>query len=141
MALMLSCEIDKGAEPVLVTVKLFELLWPATTLPKLKLAGEIEMAGCTPAPVTEIVSGEPGASLVTLTEPVTFPAAAGAKVTERVAVAEGFSVAGVAIPLTETPVPVAAIPEMLTAAFPEFVKITCFTELVPEFTFPKLKLP
>jgi len=42
---MLSCEIVKVAEPVFVTVKLFELFCPATMLPKLKLAGEIEIAG------------------------------------------------------------------------------------------------
>jgi hypothetical protein len=137
---MLSCEIVKLAEPVFVTVKLFELFWPATTLPKLKLAGEIEMAGWTPTPLTGMVSGEPDALLVTVMDPVTFPAAVGANVTDKVAVAEGFSVAGVVIPLTETPVPVAATLEMLTAAVPEFVRTTCFTEFVPVFTFPKLRL-
>jgi len=73
-------------------------------------------------------------------DPATLPVAVGANVTDKVAVAEGFSVAGVVIPLTETPVPVATTLEMLTAALPEFVRITCFTELVPVLTFPKLRL-
>ena len=113
---------------------------PSTILPKLKLAGETVNPGCTPTPLTGIVSGEPGASLVTVTDPVTLPAAVGAKVTDKVAVADGFSVAGAVTPLTETPVPVAATAEMFTAAVPEFVKTTCFTEFAPVFTFPKLKL-
>jgi hypothetical protein len=137
---MLNCEIDNGAEPVFVMVNDFEEFWPSTTLPKLKLAGDTANPGCTPAPLTEIVSGEFGASLATVTDPLTLPAEVGANVTDNVAVAEGFNVAGAVTPLTETPAPVAVTAEIFTAAVPEFVNVTCFTELAPVFTLPKLKL-
>jgi len=137
---MLNCEIVSEAEPVLVTVNDFVEFCPLTMLPKLKLAGETDNPACTPVPLTGIVSGDPDALLVTVMDPVTLPVAVGANVTDNVAVADGFSVAGTVMPLTETPVPVAATEEMLTAAVPEFVKMTCFTEFAPVFTFPKLKL-
>jgi hypothetical protein len=50
--------------------------------------------------------------LVTLTDPVTAPVALGANLTDRVAVADGLSVAGVVIPLTEKPVPETDTPEI-----------------------------
>jgi hypothetical protein len=137
---MLSCEIVNEAEPVLVTVNDFVEFWPLTMLPKLKLAGETDIPGCTPVPLTGIVSGDPETLLVTETDPVTLPAAVGANVTDNVAVADGFRVAGTVTPLTEIPVPVAATAEMLTAAVPELVNTTCFTEFAPVFTFPKLRL-
>ena len=65
-----------------------------------------------PVPVSEIERGEPLASLVTVTLPVTLPAAVGANLTVNVAVCEAFSVAGTVMPLTLNPVPLAEIPEM-----------------------------
>ena len=38
------------------------------------------------------------------------------------------------------PVPVAFTPEIVTFAFPLFVRITLSDLVVPSFTFPKLKL-
>jgi len=68
--------------------------------------------------------------------PLTAPAAAGANVTERVAVAEGFNVAGTVTPLAVNPAPVMDTAVICTAAVPEFVSVICFTELVPVPMFP-----
>ena len=91
-------------------------------------------------PLKAIVSGELDASLVTVTDPVALPATVGAKRTVSVAVCEGFSVAGVVIPLTEKPVPVVLTAEMCTAALPALVTTTCPLVLLPTATVPKLKL-
>ena len=80
--------------------------------------------------------GDPGLLLVIVRLPLAVPVAAGAKVTDKVAVAEGFNVVGTVTPLAVNPVPVADIPVICTAAVPEFVSVTCFTELVPVPTFP-----
>ena len=93
---------------------------------------------CTPVPLTGMVRGDPFALLVTVTLPVVLPAAVGRNTTFKVAVAEGFSVAGVVIPVTEKPVPVTEILEIFTADVPLFVKTTCLVELEPVATLPKL---
>ena len=68
--------------------------------------------------------------------PVIAPVAVGAKVTDKVAVAEGFNVVGTVKPLAVKPVPVMEIPVICTAPVPAFVSVICFTELVPVPTFP-----
>ena len=95
-----------------MTVKLWEDVWPSTTLPKLKLVGETANPGCTPVPLIGIVKGDPGALLVTVIDPEAFPAVVGANVTDNVAWLEAFSVRGVATPVTVNPVPVAATAEI-----------------------------
>ena len=133
-----SCEIVSDALPVLVTVNVCDFVCPSTTLPKAKLAGETPNPACTPVPFTGIVRGDPLASLVTVTLPVALPAAVGANTMFNVAVDEGFKVAGVVMPFTVKPVPVAAIFEICTAALPVFVRTTCCVELEPVATLPKL---
>ena len=106
----------------------------------MKLAGETLKAGCVPVPLNAIVRGEFEALLVTVTAPVTLPAADGANVAVSVTVCDGFSVAGVVNPVTENPVPVAATLVMFTAALPELVKTMFCGALVPTATVPKLTL-
>ena len=137
---MLSCEIVSEAVPELVTVKVCDLVCPLTTLPKLKLAGLIVNPGCTPVPLTGIASGDPDALLVTDTVPDAFPAVVGANVTDKVTWLDAFKVIGVVAPLTANPVPVTPTAVICTGLVPAFVTTTCFTELLPVETFPKLKL-
>lgn len=77
---------------------------------------------------------------VTTRFPLTAPTAVGANVTDKVAVAEGFTVAGTVIPVAVKPAPVSEIALICTAAVPVFVSVICFTELVPVPTLPKLRL-
>ena len=80
------------------------------------------------------------ALLVTVTDPVTLPAAEGANATVSVAVSDGFSVQGAVKPLTEYPLPVTVTAEIVTAAFPVLVMTTCWLALQPVATVPKLTL-
>lgn len=125
---------------MLVTVKVCDFVRPSTTLPKLKLVGEMLIPACVPVPLKTIVSGEPVALLVTVTAPLAAPAVVGANFTERVAVCDGANVAGVVNPLTLKPVPLALTPEIWTEAFPVFVRMTCCVELLPATILPKLML-
>lgn len=79
--LALTWETVKAAEPLLVIVTDLEADWPSKTLPKLRLAGETLMPGCTPVPVRLNPGAAPGASLVMATVPPTWPVAVGAKFT------------------------------------------------------------
>ena len=94
--------------------------------------------GCTPVPLTGIVSGDPDELLVTVRVPETAPAALGANVTVNVTCPDGLTVAGVVTPLTENPVPVIETAEIDAAAVPVFVTTTCFAEPLFVATFPKL---
>jgi hypothetical protein len=69
---------------VLVTLKVCDFVCPSMTLPKLNVAGETFSPACTPVPLRAIVSGEPFASLVTVTVPEALAAVVGAKPTFRV---------------------------------------------------------
>ena len=95
-----------------VILKLCDLVCPSSTLPKSKVAGERLNPGWAPEPLRAIVSGEPVASLVTVTLPVTFPVVVGPNVTARIAACDGLIVAGVLRPLTLNPGPVDAILEI-----------------------------
>ena len=65
--------------PVFVTVTGTDLLLPTVTLPKLTLLGlAVREPAARPVPDNEMLSGELDASDVTLTEPLTAPALAGA---------------------------------------------------------------
>ena len=138
----LTAEMCTSVLPVLVMTTCFEELDPEVTLPKLRLVGFAlsvpEVATPIPERVKESVEFE--ASLVTVMPPVALPALVGANVTVRVAVWEGFTVAGTVMPLTLKPLPLVVMAEMWTAALPVFVITICLAELEPVFTFPKLRL-
>ena len=68
----------------MVTLNVCDFVCPSTILPKLNVAGEIFRPACTPVPVKGMVSGEPFASLVTVTVPEVLAAVTGAKPTVRV---------------------------------------------------------
>jgi len=95
---------------------------------------------CAPVPDRAIVAGEPVALLVTVTEPVAFPATVGAKITLNVRLWVGVRVTGVFAPLRLNPVPEAATLEMATLALPVLVTVTVCAAEVPVFTLPKLRL-
>jgi hypothetical protein len=96
--------------------------------------------GWTPVPDRVIVAGEFEASLVTLTLPVTLPAAAGAKVALKLAVCREVRTSPAGRPLAVKPGPAMMTLEMLILALPEFVKVTPKTLLLPTVTFPKLRV-
>jgi hypothetical protein len=77
---------------VFVRVKVCDFVCPSTTLPYAKLDGVTDNPACTPVPLTEIFSGDPFASLITVMVPETLPPVVGAKTTFKIAVADGFSV-------------------------------------------------
>ena len=85
---MLSLESARLALPVFERVTVFDELLPIGTLPKLNEFVEDEICGldkeATPLPVNEILTvRESPASISTVTVPVSFPAAVGAKLTEK----------------------------------------------------------
>lgn len=138
--LAMICAIVSAAEPVFVTVKFCDLVWPSTILPKLKLVGVTLRPACAPVPLKLIVIGDPLALLVITIDPLTLPPAVGAKFTLSVTVSEGLSEAGAVIPLNVNTGPLGEILEICTAAFPVFVSATCCVELAPTATLPKLRL-
>jgi hypothetical protein len=96
--------------------------------------------GCTAVPAREIASGEFVALLVTVTVPVTFPVAAGAKVTFSVAVCPAVRMVPVGTPLALNPAPEMLRLEMVMFAAPELVKVTGRMLLLPTVTLLKFKL-
>jgi hypothetical protein len=85
--------------------------------------------------------GESVALLVSERLPVTLPAAAGAKLTLKLAVWPALSASGSVGPVKLKPVPVIAACETVTLAVPVFAKVTAWVLLVlPTVTSPKLRL-
>ena len=70
--------------------------------------------------------------------PVAVPAELGAKRTLSVALDPGWRAVGTANPLMLKPAPETLAAVIVNAAFPEFVRITCWVELLPTLTLPKL---
>lgn len=93
-----------------------------------------------PVPVKAIVSGEPGALLVTDTLPLAAPAVVGANVTVKVVVCPAFRLAGADHPLSVNPVPEMECAEIETAEVPVFVNVTDTGAVEPTATLPKLSL-
>ena len=89
-------------------------------------------------PDSVTVAGEPVASLVMVTEPVTLPAAVGANCTATVVFCEGDKLTGEFG--AEKPVPVVLTCEMFTLELPVFVIVMVCAAELPVFTFPKLRL-
>lgn len=81
--------------------------------------------------------GETVAVLVTVTVPVSPPAALGLKITPNVRLCPALRVTGVPAPLRVNPAPLSVICEILTLALPESVTVTLCVDDDPVFTFPK----
>lgn len=133
-----SCEMVRFAVPVLVMVTGCVFDCPSTRLPKVMLAGEMLIAGCTPVPESANPGAVPGASLVIPTVPPTTPVAVGAKVTCTCADCPAAKVAGVARPVSLKPAPEANTCEMCTAPWPLLVIVAESTLLPPTKTFPNV---
>jgi len=120
-------------------------LYPATTdaLAVQLSATEAEEGGgfdVAPVPEREIAAGEFEASLVTVTLPELSPAAAGAKVTFRVAFCPGVKIWPDETPLAVYPAPEMVTFEIVTLEFPPLVKTTGRVLLLPTLTVEKLRL-
>ena len=115
-----------------------DFVCPSITLPKLKLAGEIDRPACAPVPLNATCKGELDASLLIVIVPVILPTVVGANEAVIVALCDVLSVMGVVTPLEVMPAPVLVMLEILTAAFPVFVKTICFCTELPIATDPKL---
>ena len=125
--------------PVLVKEELKSLLLPTFTLPKLRL-GVLNVSSCVPAspdPLNAMANGELGALLVSEIEPVTGPAAPGAKTALNVVFEPAGIVIGVLRPVIVNPVPVTLACEITRLAVPLLVKLIVCELLVPVETFPK----
>jgi hypothetical protein len=78
--------------------------------------------------------------LVTISRPVTAPAAAGLNCTVSVTVCLGFKVTGKLAPERVNPVPVKVAALIVTGAVPLEVRVTGWVDVEPTATLPKLKL-
>jgi hypothetical protein len=93
--------------PVFVTDSDSELLFPTSTLPKLRLVGLDDKApGVTPVPLTGMVKVGLEAFEVMVMLPLAAAAALGAKLTLKLELCPAASVTGVVTPLKLNPVPV-----------------------------------
>jgi hypothetical protein len=125
--------------PVFVNEELKSVLFPTFTLPKLRL-GVLNVSSCVPVspdPLSAIVSVELGALLVSEIEPVTAPAAPGAKTALNVVFEPAGIVIGALRPAMLNPVPVTVAFEITKLDVPLFVKLIVCELLVPVETFPK----
>ncbi len=122
--------------PVLVSVTACVLLWPTVTFEKFSVEGEIESPDWVPVAVSEIISGEFEASLITVIEPLIAPAAVGANCTCTVLLCPTAREPD-GLPLTtEKPVPVRDACEMFTVAVPVLVIVTLWLPVLPTATLP-----
>ena len=126
--------------PVLVIVRACEPELPTTTLPKLRLVGLSESAGCVPFPAREATVGELCALLFSETVPDALPGAVGANCALKVLDCPGARESGKLNPLMPKPAPVTLPCEIFKLAVPELVKVTVWASVVPTTTFPKLTL-
>jgi len=94
----------------------------------------------TPVPLTEMVSGEPGALLVSEIDPLALPAEVGVKTALNVELFPGLMLNGVAMPLRLNPAPEIWACEMVTVAVPELVRLIVCELLFPTVTLPKAAL-
>ena len=112
------------------------------TLPKSKLVGlaPSREVAATPVPLTGIAKGEPGALLVSDTDPFTRPAEVGEKTTLKDEFLPALIDVGKVRPVILKPAPVALPAEIVSVAVPLFVMVIVCELLVPVVTFPKLTL-
>jgi hypothetical protein len=93
-----------------------------------------------PVPDKATVAGEFVALLVTVTLPLTLPAAVGANAIVSVTDWLGVKTVPPDTPLALYPAPVTATLDMVTLEFPLFVSVTLAEPLLPTLTLPKLTL-
>lgn len=113
---------------------------PTIALPKLRLAGLSESAGCVPVPAREATVGELCALLFIETVPDALPGAVGANCALKVLDCPGARETGKLNPLMPKPAPLTLPCEIFKLAVPEFVKVTVWALADPTITFPKVTL-
>jgi hypothetical protein len=125
--------------PLLVSVVVNELLLLTLTLPKARLdvLSPSTRVAATPVPLREIVSGDVGALLTSVIDPVTLPAALGPSTALNVAALPAAMVTGAVIPVVLKPAPVTATEEIVRVSLPPFVSLMVCELFVPIATFPK----
>ena len=101
---------------------------------------ELGAGAATPVPDTAKVFSPFEASLLMVMLPATSPAAAGSKLTFRVAVCDGARISPLDNPLTFRPAPERITFEMVTFEPPTFDTVMVFEALLPTFSFPKAML-
>ena len=108
-------------------------LVPTTTLPTGKVAGVAVNcpAAIVPVPARDIDKVGLDPLDVTATLPLALPAAAGVKVTVKVALCAAASVTGVEIPLNAKPVPLIPTLEIVRVEPPVFVTLSDNRRLLP----------
>jgi hypothetical protein len=122
----------------LVSVVVNELLLPTLTLPKLKLdeLSPRRRVAATPVPLREIVNGELGALLTSVTDPVTLPAALGPNTALNVVALPAAIVTGAVIPVVLKPAPETVTEEIVTVELPPLFRLTVCELFVPVVTLP-----
>ena len=135
-----ACVTLSAEVPELVMVTGCDLEVPLTMFPKLKLAGDTVIPGCTPVPERDKVVGEVGMSLTADRVLFVVTPDVGAYFTCSTADCPGFNVAGSTRPVTVMWLSATLICEMCTAAWPEFVKDAGKMALPPVTMFPKARL-
>lgn len=137
LLLLLAAEIVTG-DPVASTVAFIDLFPPATTLPKLRLVGEIvNWPAAISAPERAIFSVEFLAVDTRPSIPLAEPAESGVNVTVKVSLSFGERFAGRLSPFTEKPDPLMFAAEMVTAEPPVLVTVSDKSELLLLGTLPK----
>ena len=128
--------------PTLVSVAPCEFVLPSSTSPKSRLAAldDKPVVGVTALAVAVIVSGELGASLITVTDPLAGPAELGAKTTLNVALEPAATFTGIVKPLMLNPAPVTVALEIVASAVPLLSSAIVCELLDPVATFAKLAL-
>lgn len=126
--------------PVFWIVTLCDPLLPVVTLPNARLAGDTEIAGAAaaaPVPVMLTILLEVDALLEIETLPDDALVVVGANFTLKLAEAPAAIVAGVPIPATEYPVPLATRELSVKLALPVFCTDTVCVADWPTVTLPK----
>jgi hypothetical protein len=142
LPVIVTLEIVTSEFPAFVSAALKVLLFPTITLPKLKLVGLTfsSRVSVVAVPLIAIVSGEFGALLVSTTEPVAFPLAAGVNTTLKVALCPGAIVSGTAKPAELNPAPETVACEIVALAVPLFESVIVCEVVAPVTAFGKLTL-
>src|SRR5580700_2239212 len=140
LPLTLTREMVRLLLPVLLSLRVFELLSPMITAPKLALAGVADKRPSAPIPLSPIVRLGSEALLAIAIPPAASPAASGAKRASRFMLCPAESFKGVATLLMEKPLPLTLMREMVRLLFPVLLSLRVFELLSPMITAPKLAL-
>lgn len=133
-------EISTFALPVLFNVTSWLVVFPTTTLPKLRAVGftESPKTGVAPLPARSTVTRESSAVLVIEIVPDKFPAVAGLNVARNETLLPGDTVSGTAKPETLNPAPVVDTFVIFTLALPDTWSSKGSVASPPTTTSPKL---